>query len=294
MVYQYQPVNPLDAFAQSFQMVRGIQDDNARRQQEQVAQQQAQQAKASFAQDLNAWQANPTREGWAQLQVKYPQLAEQAKPLADYYGERGASSITDVGARFLSASGDARRSILQDAVAAAQNSRMPDVAGVFQKALEMYDTVGPEAAEATVRATLVQNAPDVYDKVFATQSLSPVMKEYNDRVREFGRKAADAWLVTNDTKLIPVQEGGKVFEFGPGMIMREASNQTPPPAATRPPSAVLTMEQFRANADVLGAEKAAQLTTRNGIAIQVKTPAEANSLPPGTLYVTPDGEAYTR
>lgn len=186
MVYQYQPVNPLDAFAQSFQMVRGIQDDNTRRQQEQVAQQQAQATQAAFAQDVQAWQQNPSREGWAQLQFKYPQLAERAKPLAEVYGERGKSAIIGVGTQFLSAQGDARRGILENAVEAAKNSRIPEVVGVLEEALKVYDT-DPAAAEVIVRTALIREDGDLYDSLFKRGER---VQNYLDFVDLVGQEAA--------------------------------------------------------------------------------------------------------
>jgi hypothetical protein len=143
--------------------------------------------------------------------------------------------------------------------------------------LESGDPMRVNAAKATVGIMLAAIEPDkfgeTYGKLNPTEATPATIREYEARVAKFGKAAADAWLATQDTKLVPVQPGGSVFEFGA-------------------PS--LTVEQFRANAQVLGPEKAARLTTNNGIPVVVRSVQEANSLPPGTLYVTPTGERYTR
>lgn len=291
MVYVYQPTNPLQSFAEGYQVV-----DAMRQRRQEVEQQQAkQQQQAAFVQDVNAWQQNPTREGWANLQVRYPQLAQTVKPLAELYGEQGKGAIIDVGTRFLTAQGDARAAVLDQAIAAAENSRLPDVVQVLKNARELY-SVDPKAAEAAVRVALIREDGDTYDKLFAPAKLAPTLQEYSQRVEMFGQKAADAWLSTQDTKLIAANPGGKVYEFGPGMVAVETGQVAPAdqPIAPRPPAATLTLDQFRANAQVLGPERASKLLTNNGMAVRVRSPQEANSLPKGTLYATPDGEVYTR
>ena len=178
MVYQYQPINPLQSFTQGIQVLEGLRGLQQQRQQEQLAQQQADQqqmTQAAFAQDVQAWQMNPSREGWAQLQFKYPQLAERAKPLAEMYGEQGKSAIISVGTQFLTAQGEERAAVLDQAIVAAENSRLPEVATMLKQARELYKT-NPAAAEAAVRTALIQEDGDLYEKMFDKSSFYDTAK----------------------------------------------------------------------------------------------------------------------
>ena len=189
MVYQYQPINPLQSFTQGIQVLEGLRGLQQQRQQEQLAQQQAEQqqmTQAAFAQDVQAWQMNPSREGWAQLQFKYPQLAERAKPLAEMYGEQGKSAIISVGTQFLTAQGEERAAVLDQAIVAAENSRLPEVATMLKQARELYKT-NPAAAEAAVRAALIQEDDDLYDTLFKRNEK---VQNYLDFVGLVGKDAA--------------------------------------------------------------------------------------------------------
>ncbi len=56
-----------------------------------------------------------------------------------------------------------------------------------------------------------------------TQTQSAQIKEYEDRVRKFGKAAADRWLATQDEKFIAVAEGGEVIRasdfLAPGVAL---------------------------------------------------------------------------
>ncbi|MGL5361357.1 MAG: hypothetical protein ACRDBH_00635 [Bosea sp. (in: a-proteobacteria)] len=294
-MYQYQPVNPLNAFVQSYQLSRGIQDDMAARQKAEIDKQNAQVRQQSLQSALANLRANPTPQAMADFQLQFPEMAEPTKQYFDTL--EGGKKATIVGAArdvlIAQRAGGNVLGVFERYAEAAENSRDPETAKIFRDAAEVAK-VNPEGAADTARILLATADKDAYGLLYSQESLSPKIREYRDRVAQFGQRAADAWIATEDTKLVPVQPGGTVYEFGPGMVIRESADQTPPPAASRPPSATLTMAQFKANVDAIGPERASRLTTRNGIAIEVKSPAEANSLPPGTLYVTPDGEAYTR
>ena len=190
MVYQYQPINPLQSFTQGIQVLEGLRGLQQQRQQEQLAQQQAEQqqmTQAAFAQDVQAWQMNPSREGWAQLQFKYPQLAERAKPLAEMYGEQGKSAIISVGTQFLTAQGEERAAVLDQAIVAAENSRLPEVKALFTEARDLYKT-DPARAEAAVRTALIQEDGDLYEKMFDKSSLydTATIKELIAEGLEYG------------------------------------------------------------------------------------------------------------
>lgn len=165
--------------------------------------------------------------------------------------------------------------------------------------LESGDPMRVNAAKATVGIILAAIEPDkfgeTYGKLNPTEATPATIREYEARVARFGKAAADAWLATQDTKLVPVNPGGSVFEFGGNTVPQQG--QQPATQGGGDPSgsgAGLTVDQFRANAEVLGPQRAAAMTARNGIPVRVRSVQEANALPPGTLYETPTGERYTR
>lgn len=219
MAYEYQPINPLQSFTQGFQFIEGLRGVQQQRQQQQLEQQQRDQeqlTQRAFAQDVQAWQMNPSREGWAQLQFKYPQLAERAKPLAEVYGEQGKSAIVGVGTQFLTAQGEARGAILDNAITAAENSRLPEVAALFKQARETYKT-DPAAAEAAVRAAIIQEDGDLYEKLFDKSSLydTATIKELIAEGLEYGSPEFQAALKDK-------REGDPwVAVPGVGLFMRE-------------------------------------------------------------------------
>ena len=183
MAYVYQPTNPLEAFSQGFQFMEGLRGVQQQRQQ----QAQAENLQVQFANDVNAWQQNPTAEGWAMLQARYPQMAQQAKPLAELYGEQGKAAITNVGVQFLSADEGRRGTVLDEAIAAAENSRLPDVVKLFKDAKGLYATE-PKAAETIVRAAVIQNDKALYETLFDKSSMydTATIKELIAEGLEYG------------------------------------------------------------------------------------------------------------
>jgi hypothetical protein len=59
-------------------------------------------------------------------------------------------------------------------------------------------------------------------------------------------------------------------------------------------SGTLTFEMYRGAVNGLGPEGAASFLQRNNHVITVNTPQEAAQLPPGTRYITPDGQGFVR
>lgn len=97
-------------------------------------------------------------------------------------------------------------------------------------------------------------------------------------------------------KYIPYGEGGmQGFQFGQpiaGGNMQSPQQQAP--AQTGGGGSDFTFEQYQGAVNGLGAQGAAQWAQKNNHRIRVNTPQEANSLPPGTRYVTPDGQEMIR
>lgn len=246
MVYAYQPVSPLNAFAQSFQLAQGIRQTQQAEQAklDEMRMQKANQA--AFVQDVNAWRMNPTREAWAELQIKYPQLAVQAKPLADLYGERGKEAIVDVGARFLTTQGEGRKQVLEQAVLAAENSRMPETASLFKQALQMYET-NPDAAEATIRAALIKENGDVYDRLFKRADPTAFQQDFEFIKDRFGEGAAAEFAqFGRGGAPVSIPLGNNQMYVGPAALapgVRRWQEQGAPSAGAAPSSGEATPEQ---------------------------------------------------
>lgn len=401
-----------------------------RQAQAQAAQQQAEQ-EAAFQRDLEQAMLTGDPRQILALRMRYPDLAKGMKDAFDSLDEderrRNLTQIGTIYARgqagdFAGAAGELRRRIEAD-----QASGMADPQDLAMlEELESGIPARQKAALAAVGIQLAAIEPDKFGETYAklnpSERIDPTQREYEWRAAQFGRAAANAWLQTQDTKLVPVTQGGTVFQvggdtvpmdgFGGGIVAtpgQQAESErmrqmfpnapefgpetqrggdpsglgagAPAPAIPgnlpldiryqvknqdgtvstvrtisigtnqgevliptvvggrvvsddeaiahyertgenfgtfRTPSeatafaeklhqyhqgalsgggsgaAGLTPEQFRANAEVLGAERAAAMTARNGIPVRVRSVQEAERLPPGTLYETPTGERYTR
>ena len=165
--------------------------------------------------------------------------------------------------------------------------------------LESADPVQQRAAIGTVGIMLAAVEPDkfgeTYGKLNPSENKTTLEREYEFNVRTFGKDYADQVVASKNTDRIAVQPGGSVFEAGPQLPTAQGGGDPVSSGGGAPAGAPsLTVEQFRANVDAIGPERASRLTTNNGIPVVVRSVQEANSLPPGTLYATPTGERYTR
>lgn len=276
------------------------QDREAQMQQAQVMQQR----EGEFQAALDDVMMNPTPQKIRQLQVRFPEFAKGFKEVFDGMdADIRQTNITQIGSIFANLnSGNTARAveILRGRIEAdrAAGQDVADDEAILAE-LESGDPMRVNAAKATVGITLAAATGDKFDQTYKavnpTEATSPTMREYRERVQQFGQAAADAWLRTQDTKTVAVNPGGTVFQLGGDTV----------PMGTQPaaqgggdPSGSgvegLTPEQFRANVEALGPERAAAMTARNGIPVRVRTVQEAERLPPGTLYATPTGELYTR
>lgn len=104
------------------------------------------------------------------------------------------------------------------------------------------------------------------------------------------------WEKFAQPRYTPIGEAGLAgFQFGkPIQQGGQPQNFAPQPQQPAGGEAVITAEQFTGAVNGLGAQGAAEWAKRNGIKVRVNTPGEANSLPPGTHYITPDGQEIIR
>ena len=94
--------------------------------------------------------------------------------------------------------------------------KRPDMMRVLKDAKATYLKIeDPKAREALIGSVLAgtgKEGLELYEKIYGKdENLSPVGKEYQDRVRIQGKDAADAWLKLEGEKLVAVQEGGAVY-----------------------------------------------------------------------------------
>lgn len=169
MVYQYQPVNPLDAFAQSFQMVRGIQDDNARRQQEQVAQQQAMQRQRDLQGAIANLRINPSPEAIAEFGLMFPEMKEQIDGYYSTLSSAKKATQKQVMGEVVIAQRTGRLdqvpSILERSAVAAENSGDMASAKEYRDAAE-FAKANPEGAAETAKLRLGLIDPEGYRALF--------------------------------------------------------------------------------------------------------------------------------
>lgn len=272
--------------------------------QAQAAQQQAEQG-AAFQRDLEDAMLTGDPRKILALRMRYPDLAKGMKEAFDSLDEeerrRNLTQIGTIYARGQAGDFTGAASILRQRIEADRQAGAADPQD--EAMLEELESGIPSRQKAALAAVGIQLAaiePDKFGETYAklnpAERVDPTQREYDWRVSQFGRAAADAWLQTQDTKLIPVTQGGTVFQIGGDTVPQQGS--APAMQGGGDPSGSgavgLTPEQFRANAEVLGPQRAAAMTARNGIPVRVRSVQEAERLPPGTLYETPTGERYTR
>lgn len=182
--------------------------------------QEKQQRQASFRQAAAVALQNGSPAALRDLMISYPEFADSIKPGWEaLQKDERARTLTQVGSVYARASsGDAK-----GAAAILQKRYDADVqAGVADPedkelidALNSGDPALQKQATATIGARLAAYDPDKFAETYKalnpTEKVSPVMREYNDRVAQFGKDAADQWLAVQDSKLIPVNPGGSVY-----------------------------------------------------------------------------------
>lgn len=266
MVYQYQPVNPLNAFAQSFNLLRGIQDDNARRQQEQVAQQQAMQRQRDLQGAIANLRMNPSPEAIAEFGLMFPEMKEQIdgyyKTLDTAKQNTQKQAMGEVIIAQRTGQLDQIPVILERYAVAAENSRDPVLAKEFRDAVE-FAKANPEAAAETARLRFGMIDPDGYKTLFDTgidldtsqiknliaEGLQPGTPEFQAALRE---------------------ERTKVSFFHPEYGYVSGS-----------PEFVQSVFGGSTPADT---EKLPRITTKEGY----------DALAPGQKYIGPDGKPYQK
>lgn len=205
--------------------------ESEQRQQFITAQQQALRAKAleaqrgmerqaGFADEMEAAIESGDPRAMNRVRMRYPEFSKDMKDAFDSLEEdQRRTNMTQLGVvRARLAAGDvdgAREAVMRryEADKAAGLNTEDD-----EELLELINSGDPERlklATGVITYTMASLDPDsfaeTYGRLDPQEKLSPVMREYNDRVAQFGKKAADLWLATQDTSLVTVEPGGSVY-----------------------------------------------------------------------------------
>jgi len=293
------------------------------RQLQMAALQQKQEREAAFraAAQVAAQSADPKAIG--DLMVQFPEFADQIKPAWQALSDQAMKrNLTQSGTIFVRAkNGDAKgaAALLRQRYEADMAAGQADPSDKeLIDALESGDPAKVQQATATIGFSIAALDPskfsETYGKLFPADAKSTFSKEYEDRVRLFGKKAADAWVKVQDAKVFSVNPGGSLQSLSADTVgnpqTAEGGDQstgmggvTAPALGANGLPATLTPEQYRVTSDALGKAKTDAWMKENGITIEwpqgsapvrVRSVQEAMKLKPGTHYVTPDGEEYVR
>lgn len=279
--------SPLQAFSEGFQATNA------------VRQQQAQQAQAQAQREaLQSISTDRSLENMARILLVHPELKDQITSsqsvLNDAQKKEDILFKTQLLTAYNGGKPEVGLQLLEQRRAALANTP-----GKEQEAKALADITeavrdNPDLAKNILSMQLSALDPDGYKTVFgAGGGIADLDKNYALNVQLYGKPQADAWRQAEEAKKgIIVASGPLGTSYIPALqvspMVAAASAAAPPQAVSDAPSNVMTADQFKAGAQALGAG-AADWAKRNGIAVRVRSPQEARSLPSGTPIILPDG-----
>lgn len=156
----------------------------------------------------------------SRLMMEYPEFADSIKPGYEALAaDVKARNLTQLGSAYqLATNGDFKGAagILQrryDADAAAGQG--DETTKELLDAFNGDDPVAARRAATTLGMVIAAHDPSKFNETYKalnpSEKIDPTQREYDWRVRQFGQEQADRWLAVQDTKLVPVQEGGSVY-----------------------------------------------------------------------------------
>lgn len=189
----------------------------------------------------------------AKLMMEYPEFADSIKPGYDAISnEAKTRNLTQLGSAYqLATGGDSKgaAAVLRkryDADVAA--GQADETTKELLDALESDDPVMQRRAASTLGMVIASQDPAKFTEAFKAlnpaEKIDPTQREYQWRVGQFGQAAADRWLAVQDTKLVPVQEGGSIYNAadlipptGGGIVATREDEERPARSDTSPGSA---------------------------------------------------------
>jgi hypothetical protein len=226
--FNYNIASPMAAFEGSLNFAQA-QEQRQRAEQAAVLKQQRaaeiKQAMASYQQDRSA-------PNLARLAMAFPELNDQIKASESILNEDEKKNANLLRSEVITLVKNGKRELARARLKKQLEGYQGTVgqekqAKAAQDMITAFDT-DPDLVVLPMELALIQSDKDLYEKVVGiTQNLSPVGKEYQDRVRILGKAAADTWLKTEGMKLIPVQPGGKIVN-AESFIGNVTGNEAPP------------------------------------------------------------------
>lgn len=240
--------------------------------------------------DLQALQADPSPQSYANFYLRYPEMKEQLDAYRTTLGDADRNVLLG-GARELMGAVQAGRDDLIDQVfdkhiSALKESSRPDLAKQFEEAKQFYK-LDPKAGQFAVRSLFQSLDPDGY-KALADGG-DPLDKQYALDVKLYGPEEA--------TRLRYAQRmaSGTVSASGPaGTVFKWMGDGTPtnvPPPAMRQdgnPEA-LTPEQYDAIVEVKGRAETDAYLKRNNIPVAKTVDGVTYYRIDGQWYDNPEG-----
>ncbi len=253
MVYQYQPVNPLQSFAQGFQFVDAIKQRQAQQEQQRMEMAQKEQRGMALQSALQGIRTNPTPEAIAEFYLQFPEMKEQFDAYRGALGEGDKTTLTSAAREALVAqrAGQSSAAVFKRYAEAAKNSKRMDLAKQFEDAAAMAEA-SPDSADLTTRMFFQGVDPDGYKAVFGQTER---IQNYEFFKNEVGEKEALEIVGVTPKDGIQVLPNGMVIA-GPDSPLAKSMG---------------------------GGGEAASLP-------QPKSKADYDALPPGTEYIGPDGK----
>lgn len=185
-----------------------------------AAQQQAAQAQAerqgAFQQDLEQVMLSGNPRAIVQLIARYPEMRESIEPMYKMMNEeqrrRDTTALGSIYTNAQSGNWERAATLLQQRIDADGPNADPNDVAILN-GLRSQNPVERTAAMATVGVLLAAATGEGFTEAFGRiGKTSPVDVEYQDRLRRFGRAAADRWLAGQDVRPIAVEGGGSVFD----------------------------------------------------------------------------------
>ncbi len=210
-----------------------MQDRQIKLQEQQAAVQQqvAQQRQAQFnrqqvfQQRLATATSTGSPAAIRQLLLEFPEFADQLKPgWESLQADDRRRNLTQVGSAYTRAqNGDYKgaASIIQQRYEADVAAGQADeTTKEILDALNSGDPAQQQQAGSLLGMLIASNDPEKFSETYKalnpTDAKTTTEKEYAWRVRRFGKQDADDWLAVQDTKVVPVTEGGELVRVTPG------------------------------------------------------------------------------
>jgi hypothetical protein len=192
-------------------------------QDQQIAQQQAQQAKQQFATDLQAAQADGSQKAWTGMIAKYPQFREAFGDVRKNVGEEKIknefNSVFEISTALEKKNPEVAKQNLQLLIDANKNSGNPT--GTYQQAYNLIDAGDVTTAQAGINRALALLDPDRFKKsVEAVSSAEQAPAELRQKLAAADKAEAEA-KVKMETAVDEIDKAKATRQFEQAKAERE-------------------------------------------------------------------------